>query len=196
MSPGPSLLMVIRNTTLRGSMAGVLFSLSHALGVGVYATLVVFGLAYVITNNDLLFAGLRYGGALFLLYLAWSAWRSANASQALTQLATAPPLSPASAMVAARDGMLTGLLNPKIALWFLALFSQFVGSVTSLAQRVGIVLLAVAIDALWYLVVVAALSRWRMSNQADRLANRYARPINIGFALLLTLIALRVVWAP
>jgi threonine/homoserine/homoserine lactone efflux protein len=197
MSPGPSLLVVVRTTLRRGATAGVLLALSHALAVGVYAGLVVFGLAYLVTESPVLMQLLRVAGAGFLLYLAWGAWHSSTQSLLPTE-DVAFAAVPAKKWQAVRDGFLTGLLNPKIMFWFLALFSQFVEPATQLGHKLGIVLLATGIDGLWYLVVVLVLGRVRrLKNGPEETGfagwfGRYSIPINRCFALLLLIIAVRI----
>lgn len=191
MSPGPSLLVVVRTTLSGGSTAGVLLSLSHALAVGLYAALVVFGLAYVVTQAPGLMQGLRLAGAAFLLYLAWGAW--AGSAQSLVPMTGVAQPSPSIRYGrAVRDGFLTGLLNPKIVFWFLALFSQFVEQTVSLGHKFGIVLLATGIDAAWYLVVVVLLQRAQKRHGFTTWIERYGGHINRCFAVLLLIIAVRV----
>lgn len=198
MSPGPSLLVVVRTTLNRGATAGVLLALSHALAVGLYAGMVVFGLAYVVTESPALMQLLRVAGAGFLLCLAWSAWHRSK-EPLLPAQGVALAAVPAKKWQAVRDGFLTGLLNPKIMFWFLALFSQFVEPATQLGQKLGIVLLATGIDGLWYLVVVLVLNRVRFLKKGQKGAGfaawveRYSTWINRCFALLLVIIAVRVV---
>jgi len=193
MSPGPSLLVVVRTTLSSGTTAGVLLALSHAVAVGLYAGLVVFGLAYLVTQSPDLMLALRLAGAAFLLYLAWGAWRSAaqplvpdQSSAALGQLV--------SNSQAIRDGLLTGLLNPKIVFWFLALFSQFVEPAASLGQKLGILLLASGIDGAWYLMVVLTLQRARQRVGFTSWIARYGRWINRCFAALLLIVAVRILF--
>lgn len=191
MSPGPSLLVVVRTTLSSGTTAGVLLALSHALAVGLYAALVVFGLAYLVTQSPDLMLALRVAGATFLLYLAWSAWHS-----------RVQPLLPAEGSAhtgqavangqAIRDGFLTGLLNPKIMFWFLALFSQFVEPAAPLGHKLGILLLASGIDGAWYLVVVLALQRARQRIGFTAWLERNGLWINRCFAVLLLIIAVRI----
>lgn len=190
-SPGPSLLVVVRTTLSSGPYAAILLSLSHALAVGVYASLVVFGLAYLITQSPELMQTLRFAGAAFLLYLAWGAWMGAAQPLLADAIATGGTQRFGHAK-AIRDGFLTGLLNPKVLLWFLALFSQFVEPGSGTEQKVGMVVLAVGIDAAWYLLVVWALQSARQRMGFTSWIERNGVRINRCFALLLLLIAVRV----
>ena len=191
MSPGPSLLVVVRTTLSSGPQAAVLLALSHALAVGLYAGLVMFSLAYVITESPQLMQLLRVAGAGFLLYLAWNAWRSATLG--LLADVSSPSVHPHLRLVKAiRDGFLTGLLNPKVLFWFLALFSQFVQPATQLGDKLGILALATGIDAVWYLLVVIALQSAQQRLGFASWIERNGVRINRCFALLLLMIAVRV----
>lgn len=146
MSPGPSLAVVVQQTLAGGRRNGVATALAHGAGVGIYALLSIFGLAAVLTASPLAFAVLQWGGAGYLLWLGLRGLLArAHPDAALETVPTT-----ASAI---RDGFLVVFLNPKIAVFFLALFSQVVGSGTSTAVRLGYAATALGIDALWYLCV-------------------------------------------
>ncbi|MFW6345939.1 MAG: LysE family translocator, partial [Halomonas sp.] len=106
MSPGPSLAMVLRHTLGGGRAPGVVAGLSHALGVGFYALLTVWGLGALIVRQPLLFQAVTWGGAAYLAWLGIEALRAgrAGALQAGGEATTRRQ--------AARDGMLVALGNP------------------------------------------------------------------------------------
>ena len=153
-SPGPSLAVVMRNTMRGGQYHGVLTALGHGAGVGLYALMTALGLALIIANNPLLFDVIRYGGAAFLAWLGVKA------------LLAKPGPQPASAEhhgVAGRQGAFEGFmvafLNPQLAIFFVALFSQFVHANTDWQQSGIMMLTAGGIDAIWYVLVALLLSR-------------------------------------
>lgn len=153
-SPGPSLAVVIRNTVRGGQGHGVLTALGHGLGVGLYALITALGLALLITRNPLLFDVIRYGGAAFL------AWLGIKALLAKPQ----PGVAEASGHVVrgrqgAFEGFMVAFLNPQLAIFFVALFSQFVRADTGWQQGGIMMLTAGGIDALWYVLVALLLSR-------------------------------------
>jgi threonine/homoserine/homoserine lactone efflux protein len=163
MSPGPSLAVVLRHALSGGRRSGCIAALWHGLGVGLYALLCISGLALVLTRQPLLYQGLQWAGAAWLVWLGWQGLRSRPGQS--EQPATAGSGS------AARDGFLIVFLNPKIALFFIAQISQVIGNDTSLAARLGYAATAMLIDAGWYLLV-ACLSthpRWLGRLQAHRL---------------------------
>ncbi|MCH2558911.1 MAG: LysE family translocator [Alcanivorax sp.] len=152
MTPGASLAMVLHHTLHGSARAGVRTALAHALGIGVYAAATVAGLAVVLHRFPSLETGIRLAGSLFLLWLAWKSWRQAGnaAAHGPARSGGARP---------ARDGFLIAFLNPKVALFFLALFSQFIDAGMGTVARVQVAATAVVIDGGWYSLVALMLAR-------------------------------------
>ncbi len=119
LSPGPSLALVVRNTMLGGQYSGLGTAISHGLAVALYAAIVLTGIGLVLIQSPLIFQAIQYGGAAFLLYLAYKALSSKDSKLDLanTNGETKEPMN------AWRDGFLIAFLNPKLAIFFLALFS-------------------------------------------------------------------------
>lgn len=152
MSPGPSLAMVLRHTLGGGRAPGVVAGISHALGVGLYALLTVWGLGAVISHEPMLFRLISWVGAA---YLAWLGFKALQAGRGGALEARGVATDPAQA---ARDGVLVALGNPKLILFFVALLSQFVSNDMGWGAKALIVATATLIDGLWYVLVAVALS--------------------------------------
>ncbi|HCY12990.1 MAG TPA: lysine transporter LysE [Gammaproteobacteria bacterium] len=184
MSPGPSLAVVVQNTLAGGRAQGLLTAVSHGAGIFIWALLTAGGIALLITRHPALFDGMRFGGALLLVYLGVRSLRSASqATEALANTATSSlSTSPA------RDGFLIAITNPKIALFFLALFSQFVRAEAGLTEKIIMATSAGIIDALWYALVALVLSH---SAILERLRRRAALLDRI-FGVILLALAVRV----
>lgn len=155
MSPGPSLAVVIKHTVNGSRLHGVATAWAHALGIGLYACLTVFGLAVLLTRHPALFQLVTWAGAG---YLAWLGVKSLRAGR------YKPDPKAASATAggladAARDGAMISVLNPKIALFFIALFSQFVSVDSSTPERWLMAATAFMIDGSWYSIVAIVLSQ-------------------------------------
>ena len=183
MSPGPSLAVIIRNTVAGGRATGLATALAHGVGVGVYALLVAFGLGLLVTGSEVLFRIVQLAGAAFLAYLGVTALLSTGSAEPETAEVAAGKAR------GARDGFLIAFLNPKIAVWFLALFSQFLRPEAGAVEKVMMAGLAAFIDAAWYAVVAIVLSQgsileWlrRRSLWVDRI-----------FGVILIALALRVI---
>jgi len=152
MSPGPSLAVILRCTMSGGRSAGLSAAFAHGAGVGLYGLLTVTGLAMLITRVPLVFLTLQLGGALYLVYLGLGALRG----DAPANLAAAPGTH---SRRAAREGFLVACLNPKLAVFMLALFSQFLQPGCGLGDKVLMAVTVALTDACWYALVVLLLAR-------------------------------------
>ena len=181
MSPGPSLAVVVNHTLARGSTAGSCAAISHGLAIAVYAAITTFGLSVVISNNQQIFDAIQVVGCVFLLVLAYRLWSSSP----ITQEAELPLTAASSNILAIRDGLAIAFFNPKILLFFMALFSQFVRLESSAGEKIYLALIAGGVDMLWYLFVVAIISR---SGSIYRFHNASGW-LNKCFGLILAFIA-------
>jgi threonine/homoserine/homoserine lactone efflux protein len=181
-SPGPSLLVVLRST-LSGSWAnGIATSWAHAVGVGGFALVVALGLGATVAAIPSLEWVLKIGGVAFLLYLAYRSLRSTGGAL--------PDPAVETRNTGPRDGFLIAVLNPKLLIWVLALFSQFIAPESTTLERVGMGALALVIDGAWYSVVVTAVSFGPV------LSALRARAVLIDrvFGVLLLFVAVRLLW--
>lgn len=183
-SPGPSLAMVLRHTLVGSRRNGLIAATAHGAGVGLYALLVVFGLGHLLLEWPGLYQLLTYGGAA---WLAWMGWQALRAGQG-NRLNPATTESPGT-QAAIRDGFLVAFLNPKLAIFFVALFSQFIQPDQSLETRLLLAATAWSIDTGWYLLVALGLSH---SSLLPWLQN-HGLWINRITGGLLLLLALRVI---
>ena len=142
-TPGPNQLYLVSRTLAQGRAAGLVSLAGTASGLAFHIAAAALGLSAVLAAVPAAYDTLRIAGAVYLLFLAWQAWRAPDAVAA-----AAPAVVPRGALF--RDGALIGILNPKVALFQLALFPQFVDP----AQ--GSVLLQGAILGASQLAVVAA----------------------------------------
>lgn len=154
-SPGPSLALITRNTVQGGQGHGVATALGHGLGVGIYALITALGLAILITQTPLLFDLIRYGGAAFLAWLGIKALLARPAGGEAGKEEGHPPRGRQGAF----EGFMVAFLNPQLAIFFIALFSQFVHADTGWREGGIMMLTAGGIDALWYVLVALVLSR-------------------------------------
>ena len=182
MSPGPSLAVVMNNTLGGGPSAGYASALAHGAGVALYGLLTVAGLAVLVTSSPAIYLGLQLAGAAYLVYLGVRALRSSGAPM-LVETATT-----ADSRGAATSGFLVAFLNPKLAAFMLALFSQFLRPEAQLGEKAVMVATVGLIDAAWYTVVVALISRKAF---LERL-RASARLIDRCFGLILIMLALSV----
>ena len=152
MSPGPSLAVVMQQTLRGGRVTGLVAAVAHGLGIGLYALLCISGIAVMITASPWLFNALQWAGAA---YLGWIGLKALFARAGMDPNLEDAPTSGS----AARDGFLVVFLNPKVAVFFIALFSQVIGSDTSWLEKLAYAATAMFIDMGWYIIVA-----WSFSN--------------------------------
>ena len=146
MSPGPSLAVVLRHALMGGRARGCIAAVAHSVGIGLYALLAMSGLAVLITASPNVFRAFQWAGAAYLVWLGIKGLMAKRLPE--DQLAHAGATSSAI-----RDGFLVAFLNPKIAVFLIALFSQVVGADTTWLERSIYAATAWLIDMLWYLLV-------------------------------------------
>ncbi|EJL6396607.1 LysE family translocator [Vibrio navarrensis] len=184
MSPGPSLAIVAKHALAGGRKNGLATSWAHAFGIGIYAFVTLIGLAVVLQQSPLLFKTISYAGAAYLAYLGVNALRSKGGVAAKLESG-----EQTSVWQSAKEGFLISILSPKIALFFIALFSQFVALGNDLSNQVIIVATPFIVDGLWYTFITIVLSS---SKVVDKIRAK-AQLIDRLSGVVLILLALRVV---
>jgi len=120
MTPGPDMLMCLSRSIAQGRQTAFAALAGIFTGCYVWALAAALGLASVLALSPIAYEAVRLAGAAYLAYLAWTTFRSSDAFGVNGGLAAVPWVR------AYRQGLLTNLLNPKVALFFLALFPQFI----------------------------------------------------------------------
>jgi threonine/homoserine/homoserine lactone efflux protein len=122
-SPGPDMLYVISRTLEQGRRAGIVSALGIGVGTLAYTLATALGLSALLLSLPILFNAIRYAGALYLTYLGF---RMLFAKVGKTRGAAegTPVHMPHRSVF--RQGVTTNVLNPKVALFFLAFLPQFV----------------------------------------------------------------------
>jgi threonine/homoserine/homoserine lactone efflux protein len=117
-SPGPAVLMAARTGVTEGLRTGAFLAMGIGIGGVIWAAAALFGLALVFQAAPSLLWALKIIGGVYLIYMAWGMWRSAD----LPLDMTARSKTPRSAASAFRLGLWTQLANPKPAILFSAIF--------------------------------------------------------------------------
>ena len=145
MSPGPSMALIIRNSIKYGRVSGILSSVGHAIGVGIYATVSVVGLQIILINNIFLFNTIQFCGSIFLLVLGILFLRDTGHKLSIED--------EQKSFNSFMQGFAISILNPKILIWFAAIFSQFIEISSTNFIKLTMVLIASSIDGLWYIIL-------------------------------------------
>lgn len=145
MTPGVDTAMVLRSATIDGSRPASFAVVGIGLGCLIWGCLVSVGLGALLAASPIAFAVLKYAGAAYLLWLGLGLLLKPRATLDMGGGSVAPM----SAMTALRRGLLTNLLNPKIAVMYLSLLPQFIspdhGSILGQSLVLGSVQIAISV---------------------------------------------------
>ena len=150
-SPGPSVILLINSVIKDGRKAGVAFGIAHGLGIFVYSALVASGLIILLSIAPWFSIALEFTGFLFLLWLSISMIKNSFQKVPIDDSGYDPLSAPLFEYF--RNGFLIVFLNPKIAAFYLAIFSQFLDAASSLEHKFLMVATATVIDGLWYILL-------------------------------------------
>lgn len=144
LTPGPNMIYLISRSISQGPVAGLISLGGVALGFVFYMLCAAFGITVLLMAIPYAYDALRFGGALYLLYLAWQAVKPGGRSP--LQVRELLQDSPRRLFAM---GLLTNLLNPKAAVLYLSLLPQFIvpeqGSVLTQSMALGFTQIAVSV---------------------------------------------------
>lgn len=160
LTPGPNLLYLMSRTLCQGRRAGIVSLAGTSCGFLFHVVAAALGLTAIFLTVPFLYDAMRYLGAAYLLWLAWDAVRPGGHD--LFSPRMLPPDSPARLF---RRGLLTSVLNPKVAMFYLALFPQFIdgtrGSVLLQALMLGMLQIAInTAGDLCFVLAAGAMTKW------------------------------------
>lgn len=164
-TPGVDLVFTVTRTLQQGIRGGLAAGAGISAGCVVHALGAAFGLAALMATSAAAFNVVKWAGAAYLLWLALGMLRSA-VRPTVPAAADTPTAAPASLGATFRQGLLTNVLNPKVAIFFLALLPQFIAADAAHKTLAFLALGGwfVAQSALFLVVLVLAvapLRRWR-----------------------------------
>jgi len=158
MSPGPSLALVIRNNINFNRLAGIMTSIGHGLGIAVYATIAVFGLGMILQTNQNLFLIIQVLGLIFLFFLGILFIFQKKSKEIIKENQNQNQIN------SFFQGFLIAVINPKILIWFTAIYSQFISIESNLIFNIILISTASIIDATWYIVVSIIITGYGVKN--------------------------------
>ncbi|SPD74720.1 conserved membrane hypothetical protein [uncultured Desulfobacterium sp.] len=180
MSPGPSLAVILQNRLQRSLRDALFASWAHAAGIFTWALAASTTLGTILKNIPALKTSLTLAGAFFLIYLAIKSWGRHNSDYS-AQNAQLP--------AAWLSGLSISLLNPKVFVFFTALFSQFIPEGVRFITLLGLATVVGLVDGTWYSSVsllVGHIGLEKMLSRHGVLLNRAAA----GFYLIIAVLSL------
>lgn len=169
-SPGPGVLYVVARSVSQGRMAGFASMFGIESGEILWLVATATGLAALLAASVSALTFLRFAGAAYLIYLGVQRWRAA-------EIPPAPPRTRVARIYL--HGVVTQILNPKVAVFFIAFLPQFLNPAQPIAPQVAIlgvvyVAVAIAVDVTYVLTASAVAKRLMSSRIAQRRSNRVA----------------------
>ena len=158
MSPGPSLALVIRNNISYNRLAGIMTSIGHGLGIAVYATMAVFSLGLILQTNQSLFLLIQVLGLIFLFFLGVLFIFQKQSDKITNENKNQKQIN------SFFQGFLIAVINPKILIWFTAIYSQFISVDADLTFNIILISTASVIDATWYIVISIIITGYGVKN--------------------------------
>ena len=151
MSPGPSMAVVIHNAIFKGRYNGILTSIGHGLGIAIYATFAVLGLGLIIETNIIIFNSLKILSIIFLIFIGMKSILNKEKLNLEKKDIKEKTIS-------FLQGLSISILNPKILVWFIAIYSQFMSVNNELIFNIYLVSIAGIVDAFWYIFLTLAVT--------------------------------------
>ena len=164
-SPGPDFVVACRNSLLYSRTIGIYTAVGFGLGICIHISYAIFGLSWLIANNELIFTVIQYLGAFYLMLIGIQSLRS---FQSHIGQETATASSRISPFHAVRIGFITNVLNPKATLFFLSLFSTMLNPTVGELTLVVIAVLLVVTTILWFSLVALLISHPRFTTALKR----------------------------
>ena len=151
MSPGPSMAVVIHNAIFKGRYNGILTSVGHGIGIAIYATFAVLGLGLIIETNIFIFNSLKILSIIFLIFIGMKSILNKEKLNLEKKDVKEKTIS-------FLQGFSISILNPKILVWFIAIYSQFMSINNELIFNIYLVTIAGIVDAFWYIFLTLAIT--------------------------------------
>ncbi len=160
MTPGPSLVLVVRNTIFGGRWYGIITGIGHGIGFSIYAFAAATGIAVMVGNYPKITGTLHTIGFVVLLYLAINFLRVSSTKNRVDAGNKDP--SDRRLNIAFIQGFSLAFFNPKILAWMLTMFVPFIDPSMSTQTLIGMGFLGLFTDGGWYVTVATILSQGRL----------------------------------
>lgn len=184
LSPGPDNIFVLTQSAMQGRKAGIFVTLGLATGLLFHTALVAFGVAALFQASAIAFTMLKVAGALYLLYLAWGAWRAGASS-------IEGKANQLGSLQLYRRGIIMNITNPKVSIFFLAFLPQFadpkLGALSLQIMLLGGVFMVATLLVFGAVALLAgSLGDWlRRTPNWQQIMNRTAAVVFTGLAVKL-----------
>lgn len=150
MSPGPSWALIFNNTIFKGKIHGYITSIGHGVGITIYALIANLSIGLIIKTNPFFFKTIKIFSIFFLIYIGFRSIFSKTIKFDEKILSRK--------LMSFLEGFGLAILNPKILIWFISIYSQFMSPNNELIFNIILIITAGIIDMTWYCLLVTAIS--------------------------------------
>ncbi|SDE41526.1 LysE family translocator [Kordiimonas lacus] len=191
-SPGPNGVLIAKTVPTSGRKAGFANIIGFIAAFYLHGTLSIFGISILLVRSAEAFFIFKMAGAAYLCWVGvkalWSTWKT---SQDTNTAVTKAAKRTASLRGACLEGFLTNALNPKVSMFYLAAFPQFLTVGDSPFQAYALVSAHVALNSLWFSAMILVLARFKTMATSARFSKwlkSLTGVVFIGFGTKLALL--------
>ena len=170
MSPGPDFIMCVRNALTYSRKTGIWTSLGFALGIAVHIFYSLAGLAIIISQSILFFNFIKYLGAGYLIYIGTKSLLNRSLK---IDIKTYNHKEDISSYVAVKIGFLTNVLNPKVTIFFLSLFTLVISPQTPIYISGAMGAIMILNTFLWFSLVSIFLTQRKVRSVFEKFQNAF-----------------------
>ncbi len=189
-APGPDLLFIFSKTISGGKKVGIAASLGVCSGAMFHVVIAAVGLSAILVTSAIAFTVVKIIGVIYLLYLAYQAFNSSGVTFEIDEIKT-HQVSSETAWKAFKQGVLIDILNPKVAIFFMAFLPQFLreghGSNSSQLLLLGfiVILVAIFVETIFVIYASKISHKFRENQKYSLWLDRIAGTIFVGLGVKL-----------
>ncbi|CAK3336954.1 conserved membrane hypothetical protein [Vibrio crassostreae] len=189
--PGPNALLVLSTALTQRKLFAFVNVLGVSCGFFFHAFISANGISLLLSNTPMAFEGLKWAGVLYLVWLGYNHFRAAlRAQEGILSVVGA---SGSKLYNQFFKGLLTNLLNPKIVLFYLSIFPQFVSKDTIVSDSLMLGGIQAIVVSMWFLVVILmadTFKRLLVQKRTSQMMNIVCGVLFVGFSIQLALFQL------
>ncbi|MBI9110876.1 LysE family translocator [Maridesulfovibrio ferrireducens] len=182
-TPGSDTMLVVNNTLTRSTSDGLCTVAGINAGLIVHAMASAFGLSMILMNSATAFEFVKLAGALYIIYLGVQSLRRSRSSEG--EQSTIVHSQKRSISASIREGFLTNVLNPKVAVFYLALLPQFISPADNLIEKsFQLMIIHLCMGILWFSFITLALGKMRPFISGNKFKKRLEAISGVVFIAL------------
>ncbi|MEZ9363813.1 LysE family translocator [Vibrio sp. 10N.286.49.E11] len=189
--PGPNALLVLSTALTQRKLFAFVNVLGVSCGFFFHAFISANGISLLLSNTPMAFEGLKWAGVLYLVWLGYNHFRAAlRAQEGVLSVVSASGSKLYSQFF---KGLLTNLLNPKIVLFYLSIFPQFVSTDAIVTDSLILGAIQASVVSMWFLVVILmadTFKRLLVQKRTSQMVNIVCGILFVGFSIQLALFQL------